>query len=764
MFSEKGKITDVQLKYTKDGVFRQFAFIGYETEDEATVAAEHFDNTCLQTNRLKVEICAALGSNEKPKAFSKYSADKLVEGKEREKAIADEKEKSKIKRKTKNDRIGELFAEHKNDPKFIEFMKIHSKGNEIWDNDLGLGESEDGPPIAEVASHSKIVKYDNNEEDESDEEGNENETDDNDKTSAKTANMDISDSEYLKSLTKKSEEIVPTPSNTTSKKVTDAFTIKIRGIPFKTKRQDVIKFFKPLKPFSIRLPSRIHGICYVGFKTERELKKALLKDRSFLSGKQVFLNDFTEANKKALAGEINENKPDGKQSSKNQKWQKQEEALKNEEDISESGKIFFRNLAYTVNDKNIQELFEKYGPIADCNLPIDPVTRKIKGFGTVTFVMPENAVSAFNELDGSIFHGRLLHLIPGKSNKEDEEESNTDDMSYKKKKLLEQKKTAGSSHNWNSLFIGTDAVANRLATNYGTTKEAVMDTAGGGSNAAVRLALGETELIIEMRKFLEENDVVLDVFNQASTKRSKTVILVKNLPTETTVNELQVIFKKFGLVGRLVLPPSGVTAIVEYLDAIEAKKAFSKLAYSKFKNLPLYLEWAPENTFKSVATKPMTITDDIPNVDANKEKKSNDSNPFKKGANLKPAHYNDNVEKETYVLNDVEEQKEVIEVKNNRVEDDGSAPEAGTTLFLRNLNFSTREDAVRDHFKHIGPIHHIQVAIKKDPDNPCNKIALGYGFIQFKLKKDTEKALKNMLTTQIDGNTVELKRSDRMLS
>ena len=30
------------------------------------------------------------------------------------------------------------------------------------------------------------------------------------------------------------------------------------------------------------------------------------------------------------------------------------------------------------------------------------------------------------------------------------------------------------------------------------------------------------------------------------------------------------------------------------MDKIEAKRAFLKLAYTKFKNLPLYLEWAPE--------------------------------------------------------------------------------------------------------------------------------------------------------------------------
>lgn len=29
--------------------------------------------------------------------------------------------------------------------------------------------------------------------------------------------------------------------------------------------------------------------------------------------------------------------------------------------------------------------------------------------------MPEHAVKAYTELDGTIFHGRMMHLLPGKA-------------------------------------------------------------------------------------------------------------------------------------------------------------------------------------------------------------------------------------------------------------------------------------------------------------------------------------------------------------
>lgn len=46
---------------------------------------------------------------------------------------------------------------------------------------------------------------------------------------------------------------------------------------------------------------------------------------------------------------------------------------------------------------------------------MDKISRKPKGFGTVTFMMPEHAIKAYTELDGSILNGRMLHILPGKA-------------------------------------------------------------------------------------------------------------------------------------------------------------------------------------------------------------------------------------------------------------------------------------------------------------------------------------------------------------
>merc|ERR1719192_3099505 len=189
--------------------------------------------------------------------------------------------------------------------------------------------------------------------------------------------------------------------------------------------------------------------------------------------------------------------------------------------------------------------------------------------------MPEHAVKAFSELDGSTFMGRLLHLLPAKL-----------------------KASAGNSYNWNSLFLDVNAVADVMAAEYGVDKAKVMMEDGKkGSSAAVKLALGETEIVGHTRDFLEQQGVRLDAFNRKPDKRSKTVILAKNLPSKTASEQLRDKFSAFGVINRLVLPAHCLTAIIEFAEPSEARTAFRKLAYSKFHNAPLYLEWAPDDTF-----------------------------------------------------------------------------------------------------------------------------------------------------------------------
>lgn len=345
--------------------------------------------------------------------------------------------------------------------------------------------------------------------------------------------------------------------------------------------------------------------------------------------------------------------------------------------------------------------------------------------------MPESAVHAYNELNGTMFHGRMFHLLPGKSN-DKFEQNETETSNYKDRKQKELKKTATSAHNWNTLFMGHNVVAEIIAKTYGKSKEEVLESSTGGSGAAVRLALGETQAVLDMKNFLEKHGVRLESFDEDTKKRSKTIILVKNLPANTDVDEIKSKFQQFGVLDKVVMPPSAATCIVKFSDSSEARKAFKKLAYSKFKHAPLFLEWAPENVFRNENDQ------DEKEMTESKEADSSPQNEIADGKEGKK-----------------EERQEEL---------DDSLPEGNTTLFIKNLSHETTEETLRDTFKSAGDIHLVQIAKKKSSEDHNKFVPLGYGFIQFKLASAADKALKTMQHKVIDGKKIDLKRSDRTLN
>ncbi|CAK1580385.1 unnamed protein product [Parnassius mnemosyne] len=733
LFSQKGEVTDVQLKYTKDGKFRNFGFVGYRSEEQASAAKEYFDGTCINSMKINVEFCANLGDENKPRAWSKYASDssayKQLNKTDQDKEFIKPK-KEKLNKAEKNKmKIKELLKKHKGDPLFEEFIEAHINENTTWIKEVleEVKKSDNDNSSGEEAEKTEEVNGVN---DEKNVEVNAEEVISN--SEQKVANKQISDLEYMKLLMKKVEgrttEIGASKEEEKPKKIRNRplFYCKLTGLPFKCKKKDVKEFFRPLVPFSLRLPlgkgKKLAGFCYVGFRTEKELKKALAKDKLFIGNHRIHVNKYESKSMK----EEEEDKLNVK---------KRQEQVNNEESVGESGSIFVRNLPYVVSEEEVTKVFEKYGPLAEVNMPIDPILRQPKGFATITFVMPEHAVKAYSELDGTSFCGRMLHLLPARTEKLDKEEDDSE-LSFKEKKAKKLKEQAKSSHNWNSLFLGANAVADVIAANYNITKEQLLSDVNKNTSAAVRLALGETQLVAETRSFLESNGVYLDAFNKPAKKRSKTCIIVKNLPSDTHKDEIKALFEKHGQVARFLMPKHGITALVDFIEPFEAKKAFNKLAYSQFKAAPLYLEWAPENVFvKTVETKETAPneTDKLENVSKQEQEIRTKEHLEMEDTNL------------------VEEE----------IEETTDVPENDSTIFVKNLNFKTTEDSLKEHFRNCGKIHSVIIAKKKDPKNPGQFLSMGYGFVQFYRKQQATEALKSLQSSNLDGKTLELKRSER---
>lgn len=79
-----------------------------------------------------------------------------------------------------------------------------------------------------------------------------------------------------------------------------------------------------------------------------------------------------------------------------------------EEGVSETGRLFVRNLAYTATEDDLTGLFKQYGELSEVHLVVDKETKKSKGFAYVLYMLPEDAVAAMESLDRSIFQVRRL--------------------------------------------------------------------------------------------------------------------------------------------------------------------------------------------------------------------------------------------------------------------------------------------------------------------------------------------------------------------
>uniref|UniRef100_A0A8D8PPT4 Probable RNA-binding protein 19 n=1 Tax=Cacopsylla melanoneura TaxID=428564 RepID=A0A8D8PPT4_9HEMI len=714
-FAEKGTVTDVQLKYTPEGKFRRFAFIGYHREDQAKAALDYFNNSFVFNSRIKVEICSNLGDTNKPKSWSKYAPDSFAYQKlhnieptqdfNKEK-LPSKKENKKSKQKTSDPLLNELVEKHKDDPTFSDFLQLHGK------------------------NVSQILPASNDEDETEDtEEGDESSTN-------QIAHADISDMEYLKLKAQSSQEDVKqesvAPKIVSHKR--QYHTIVVKNLPPGVKKKDLKAYFKPLPLASVRVPQGFLGMAYIGFKDEKNCNKALNKNKSFWQNKQLNIYKYSKDNSALYNNQSNNDTNNNKEDNKEKQWKQQEDSVKNAEDIAESGRIFVRNLSYMVTEDDLTKQFEKYGPLAEVILPIDKETEKTKGFALVTYVMPEHAALSYQNLDGTVFLGRMLHLIPGKP-KENEGygggSSLNEGSSFKTAKAKTLKKSAGHVHTWNSLFLGTNAIAEAMAEAYNASKADILS----GSGAATRLAMGETEIVEKTRTFLEENGVRLDAFNQVVEARSKTVILVKNLPYKTSPDELKALFEPFGDLGRVLIPPYGITGLVEFLHKAGAKAAFNALAYTKFKETPLYLEWAPDGTF-------------IGQKENKKKKTKEEEGAEEEGGDVKVKEEEEEEEGEKETNEELEEERE---------------PEPDTTLYIKNLNFNSTEESIRKHFSKCGPIASVTIARKKDPKNPGEFLSMGYGFVQYYSQQSTNRALKDLQNSSLDDHQVELKRSNKNL-
>ncbi|XP_078171883.1 uncharacterized protein LOC144565914 isoform X2 [Carex rostrata] len=390
--------------------------------------------------------------------------------------------------------------------------------------------------------------------------------------------------------------------------------------------------------------------------------------------------------------------------------------------VLDTGRLFFQNIPYTTTEDELRELFSQHGDVSQVHVVVDRETKRSKGIGFVLFASPESAVRALEELDNSIFQGRLLHVMAAMPQKNDKAE--VDDALGGEKKSLkkmreEQRKDAeasGDTRAWNSLYMRPDTVVENIVRKYGISKSKLLDREA--DDLAVRIALGETQIIAETKRSLSNLGVNVAALEELaakkceSTERSDRIILVKNLPYSCSERDL---FAKFGEYGieKIILPPTRALAVVIYIEPAEARYAFRRSLYKQLGDVPLFLEWAPKNILLET---PVTVT----------QEETNDLSAVGEKSTKKVLL--------DQILGVVDEE----EIDLDKVE--------STSLYVKNLNFRTTEEILKQHFSNnikSGSIRSVE--IKK-----------GFGFIEFDSPETATNVLKELQGTVLDGYPLTL--------
>lgn len=191
--------------------------------------------------------------------------------------------------------------------------------------------------------------------------------------------------------------------------------------------------------------------------------------------------------------------------------------------------------------------------------------------------------------------------------------------------------------------------------------------------------------------------------------------MVKNFPYELKAEDLRALLSAYGTISKLLVPPSGTIAIVEFDHADHARAAFKGLAYRKIKDSILFLEKAPAKLFTGEF---IQKTETVAKMPA----------------------------------------KDLMEPSGDLFQGETS------TLFVRNLNFATTTDRLRKTFEPIDGLLSARVKTKPDPKQPGKVLSMGFGFLEFRTKQHAQAALAAMDGHNLDGHQLLIRFSYKTIN
>ncbi|EDV21566.1 uncharacterized protein TRIADDRAFT_59686 [Trichoplax adhaerens] len=261
LFSEFGELTDVQLKFTEDKIFRRFAFIGYRHKCDASTAQKFFNNSYIDTSKIEIEPCYPLNERIAARVWKKYSKrDHASTSKVRHEGFSrDTSKRDQSKIENLEERTNITLIHDKNVP-------LQNKISEPMDKATVTANFE---TVMSKRSTDKVClflldAY---------------QTTDN--TRSKVSNV---------SMTQLPNKESDTEDNAPAKNI---ITIKLRGLPFDVNEEEIKEFFHPTKLENTRLMTnhkgKPNGVAFVDFTNEEDACKAMKSNKDYIRNRYIEL-------------------------------------------------------------------------------------------------------------------------------------------------------------------------------------------------------------------------------------------------------------------------------------------------------------------------------------------------------------------------------------------------------------------------------------------------------------------------------------------
>merc|ERR1712225_85497 len=389
--------------------------------------------------------------------------------------------------------------------------------------------------------------------------------------------------------------------------------------------------------------------------------------------------------------------------------------------------LFVRSLPAIATSDALTELFSQNYPLKHATVVLDPETKQSKGYGFVTLADAEDAQRALDEFNGQTFLGRKMKIEIAQPRSR--EMSKGDGLEGKRKST-----------------ISAEAAA---------IKKARLD------------------------KMAED--------------KKPPKLIIRNLPwSVNTPEKLAALFQGFGKVKFSVLPKNKDTqagfGFITMRGKKNAEKALATVNGTLIDGRMVAVDWAVDKEVwetQNKSSKAEESDEDEGGVKLAEKKKK----PAKKAAEKKPAedsdgeddvanffkNFGDQLESEDEDEEDEDEElDEEIKEEDEVWEDDAEEEteeeveeekpkkvlitDTSTTLFIRNLPFTTHDADLKEHFSQFGPVRYARVVMDRQTDRPK-----GTGFVCFFNVQDADSCFRSAPKTQLTGANAITKVSHSVL-